>query len=147
MNYCFYCNDEEKLSSLMIKIKDLQYSTVFLNRNQYHRGRVAVVAKRHIQEFFEFSAEECSGFAREIALCAYAINDLFSPKKINYATYGDKAPHFHVHIVPKDLNNEDFGRPFDDDLILYYSDEEYQAIVSLIRNKINELITQFNLLS
>lgn len=147
MNYCFYCNDEEKLSSLMIKIKDLQYSTVFLNRNQYHKGRVAVVAKRHIQEIFEFSAEECSGFAKEIALCACAINDLFSPKKINYATYGDKAPHFHVHIVPKDLNNKDFGRPFDDDLVLYYSDEEYQAIVSLIRNKINELITQFNSLS
>ena len=42
MNDCFYCENGEKLNSLMIEVCKLDYSTVYLNRDQKHKGRCIV---------------------------------------------------------------------------------------------------------
>ena len=52
MNNCFYCENGEKLNSLMIEICKLPCSTVYLNRDQKHPGRCVVTFKDHKTEYF-----------------------------------------------------------------------------------------------
>lgn len=88
-NDCFYCENGEKLHSLMIPICELKYSNVFLNRDQKHKGRCIVEFKEHKTEQFQLTEEENSGYFVELAKVAKAIWKEFHPDKINYATFGE----------------------------------------------------------
>jgi diadenosine tetraphosphate (Ap4A) HIT family hydrolase len=98
---CGYCDGPEALEKVMLKITDLPYSTIYLNRNQLHRGRCIVAFREHRTEYFQLDGDENSGFFADVSLTAKALYDLFRPQKINYATFGDLVPHVHVHLVPK----------------------------------------------
>ena len=137
MNTCFYCENGEKLRSLMIEICELPYSKVYLNRDQKHRGRCIVTLKDHKTEYFQLTPEENAGYFAEVSKVARAIFDLYHPDKINYATYGDGVPHVHVHIVPKYQDGLNWGAPFDDTLPKQLlSDGEYGEMVEVLRTEI-----------
>lgn len=137
MNNCFYCENGEKLRSLMIEICELPYSKVYLNRDQKHKGRCIVALKDHKTEYFQMSPEENAGYFAEVSKVAKAIFDLYHPDKINYATYGDGVPHVHVHIVPKYQGGLNWGSPFDDTLPKQLlSDGEYGEMVEALRAEI-----------
>lgn len=55
MNDCFYCENGEKLKSLMIEICKLPCSTVYFNRDQKHPGRCIVMFKDQLQWGLPFS--------------------------------------------------------------------------------------------
>lgn len=137
MSDCFYCENGEKLRSLMIEICELKYSKVYLNRDQKHRGRCIVVLKEHRTEYFQMTPEENAGYFAEVAQTAKAIWTLYHPDKINYATYGDGVPHVHVHIVPKYKGGLNWGAPFDDSLPKeLLTDQEYDSMVANLRAEI-----------
>ncbi len=140
MDGCFYCENGEKLHSLMVEVCQLEYAKVYLNRDQKHPGRCIVQLKDHKNEFFELSGEERNGFFKELALVAKAIFQVYHPDKINYATYGDLVPHVHVHIVPKYEGGLNWGGPFDDTLArVTLEEEEYQAACQKLKHAIEEL--------
>ena len=129
MSECFYCENGEKLRSLMIEICSLKFSTVYLNRDQKHKGRCIVALKDHKTEYFQMSREENAGFFAEVSMVARAIYELYKPDKLNYATYGDGVPHVHVHIVPKYRGGLNWGEPFDDSLPKQFlSEDEYSTM-------------------
>ena len=137
MSNCFYCENGEKLRSLMIEICELPYSKVYLNRDQKHKGRCIVMLKGHKTEYFQMTPEENAGYFAELAKVAKAIYDLYHPDKLNYATYGDGVPHVHVHVVPKYKDGLNWGSPFDDTLPkVLLSDEEYTELVNALRTEI-----------
>lgn len=137
MSNCFYCENGEKLRSLMIEICELPYSKVYLNRDQKHKGRCIVMLKGHKTEYFQMTPEENAGYFAELAKVAKAIYDLYQPDKLNYATYGDGVPHVHVHVVPKYKDGLNWGSPFDDTLPkVLLSDEEYTEMVNALRAEI-----------
>lgn len=137
MSNCFYCENGEKLRSLMIEICELPYSKVYLNRDQKHKGRCIVMLKGHKTEYFQMTPEENAGYFAELAKVAKAIYDLYHPDKLNYATYGDGVPHVHVHVVPKYKDGLNWGSPFDDTLPkVLLSDEEYTEMVNALRTEI-----------
>ena len=135
---CGYCEKGEKLAGVMLKITELPYSTVYLNRNQQHRGRCIVAYKDHKTEYFQLNAEENAGFFSYVSLTAKALYNLFHPGKINYATFGDLAPHVHVHIVPKYEEEVQWGTPFQDEPKKFSSDSEYQELINLIKKEIEK---------
>ena len=137
--YCFYCENGEKLNSLMIPVCELKYSKVFLNRDQRHKGRCIVLFKEHKTEYFQLTREENAGYFGELAKVAKAIWELYHPDKLNYATFGDGVPHVHVHVVPKYKGDVDWGQPFDDNLPkLLLTEEEYRQMVKELQKKIME---------
>lgn len=140
MDNCFYCEDGEKLRSLMIKICSLEYADVYLNRDQKHKGRIVVKFKGHKTEYFQLMKEENAGFFAELALAAQAVYNLYRPDKINYATFGDGVPHVHVHVVPKYRDGLNWGAPFDDMLEKHLlSEEAYDEMVKEIREEMIRL--------
>ena len=100
MANCFYCEDGETRKSLMIEICKLKMSTVYLNKDQKHKGRVVLKFKDHKTEVCDLTPEENQIFFSELSKVVKAIVNLYHPDKVNYGIYGDLVPHLHIHIVP-----------------------------------------------
>ncbi len=110
---CLYCQNNETLHHLMIKICDLEVSQLFLFKEQSYFGRCNVVYKDHAVEFHELSNEQRDAFMRDVAKVAKAIASALNPSKINYGAYADTISHLHMHVVPKYEGGYGFGGVFE----------------------------------
>jgi ATP adenylyltransferase len=110
---CFYCRKDQRLHDLMIEIAPLSASTLYLFREQTHRGRCVVAYRAHVNELFELSDAELALFAKDVARAAKAIKTAFGAKKINDGAYSDKLPHLHMHLVPKYEGGASWGSTFE----------------------------------
>ena len=135
---CFYCTKSEPLNTLMVEVCKLQVSTLYLMRDQTHKGRCVVALNDHKREIFELGDEERQKYFEDLSNASGAISRLFSPKKINYAAYGDIVDHLHFHIVPKYEDGAEWGEPFkvgrDDKKIL--TETEYAERINSIKNEL-----------
>jgi ATP adenylyltransferase len=110
---CLYCRKDQRLHDLMIEIAPLEASTLYLFKEQTHRGRCVVAYRAHVNELFELPDDELGLFMRDVARAAKAIKSAFGPNKINYGAYSDKLPHLHMHLVPKYEGGAAWGAPFE----------------------------------
>jgi len=131
---CLYCQNNETLHRLMIKICDLGVSQLFLFKEQSYFGRCNVVYNDHAVEFHELSDEQRNAFMRDVANVAKAIALAFNPTKINYGAYADTISHLHMHIVPKYKDGYGFGGVFEmNPQKTALSDTEYAELVEKIK--------------
>jgi diadenosine tetraphosphate (Ap4A) HIT family hydrolase len=131
---CLYCQNNETLHNLMIKICDLEVSQLFLFKEQSYTGRCNVVYKDHSVEFHELSDDQRNAFMRDVATSAKAIAAAFNPTKINYGAYADTISHLHMHLVPKYMDAYSFGGVFEmNPQKIYFSDAEYTAVIEKIK--------------
>lgn len=113
---CFYCEKDERLLALMTPLAELRWADVYLFKDQKHPGRCVTALKDHKDEIWQLSDEQRGGFFAEVSLTAEAVSRYAEADKINYAIYGDKVSHFHVHLVPKKEGGLQWGEPFTDSL-------------------------------
>lgn len=133
-NDCLYCNKNQLQKDLMIEICELNASTVFLFKEQTHKGRCIVAYKGHAVELYELDDKELSAFMQDVNKVAKAIAKIFTPAKINYGAYSDKLPHLHMHLVPKYIDGVDYGGVFQmNPQKVYLSESEYEEIIAAIR--------------
>ncbi len=131
---CLYCQNNETLHNLMIKICDLKVSQLFLFKEQSHKGRCNVVYNNHTVEFHELSEEQRNLFMEDVATVGNAIAKAFNPDKINYGAYADTISHLHMHIVPKYKDGYGFGGVFEmNPQKTTLSDTEYVEVVEKIK--------------
>jgi len=131
---CLYCQNNDKLQELMIKIEDLKVSQLFLFKEQSYTGRCNVVYNNHAVEFYELSDEQRNLFMEDVATVAKAIAKAFNPTKINYGAYSDTLSHLHFHIVPKYKEGYGFGGVFEmNPQKTYLSDTEYESVIEKIK--------------
>lgn len=135
---CLYCQNNETLHNLMIKIGDLAVSQLFLFKEQSHPGRCNVVYKDHGVEFHELSDEQRSLFMKDVANVAKAMASAFNPDKINYGAYADTISHLHMHIVPKYQDGYGFGGVFEmNPQKNLLSEAEYAGIIGKIKSELS----------
>ncbi|MDF2962013.1 MAG: histidine triad protein [Paenibacillus sp.] len=132
---CIYCAQDERQEKLMIEIGKLRVSTLFLFREQTYRGRCIVALNEHQTEFFHLSQDKQDAYMRDVAQVAKAIEQAFSPGKINYGAFGDTMPHVHFHIVPKYKDGAAWGKMFEMNPAenKQLTDEEYEEIIGKIK--------------
>lgn len=131
---CLYCQNNDTLNQLMIKICDLEVSQLFLFKEQSYSGRCNVVYKDHAVELYELSEEQRNAFMRDVTKVAKAIATAFNPTKINYGAYSDTLSHLHMHIVPKYKDGYAFGGVFEmNPQKKYLSDAEYDSVIQKIK--------------
>jgi diadenosine tetraphosphate (Ap4A) HIT family hydrolase len=132
---CLYCQNNETLHHLMIKICDLEVSQLFLFKEQSYPGRCNVVYNDHAVEFHELSDEQRNAFMLDVAKVGKAIATAFNPTKINYGAYADKISHLHMHIVPKYKDGYGFGGVFEmNPQKIALSDAEYIEVIEKIKD-------------
>ena len=137
---CFYCDPEnEGRLNLMTIIGEMEYSRVYLMKDQAHKGRCVVALKEHVSELSDLSDKACAGYMQEVAAVAGAVKKLWGCKKINLAAFGDKLPHLHFHVVPKYEDGFEFGGNFEitNPNPVFLSDEEYQEMINAIKKELN----------
>lgn len=137
-NDCFYCVKDNRLTDIMIKICDLEASTLYLFKEQTYRGRCLVAYKEHKSEIFHLTDEERNAFMKDVARVAQAMDKAFSPTKINYGAYADKMTHLHYHIVPKYEGGPSFGGTFEmmPEPKVLLSDAEYAELIEKIKENL-----------
>jgi diadenosine tetraphosphate (Ap4A) HIT family hydrolase len=134
---CLYCQDNETLHQLMIKICDLEVSQLFLFKEQSYLGRCNVVYNDHTVEFHELSDEQRNAFMCDVAVVGRAITKAFNPDKINYGAFADTISHLHFHVVPKYKDGYGFGGVFEmNPKKVALSDAEYSEIIEKIKLKL-----------
>lgn len=134
---CFYCSKNENLDSLMIKICDLEVSTVYLFKEQTYKGRCNVVYKEHKSEITDLTEDEAAAFIKDARKVAKAINKAFNPDKINYGAFADTMKHLHLHIVPKYEGGPSWGKTFEmNPQKVLLKDKEYEALISKIKSNL-----------
>ncbi|WP_297422251.1 HIT family protein [Clostridium sp.] len=134
---CFYCSKNQNLDSLMIKICDLDVSTVYLFKEQTYMGRCNVVYKEHKSEITDLTEEEAAAFINDARRVAKAIHKAFNPDKVNYGAFADTMKHLHLHIVPKYQGGPSWGKTFEmNPQKEYLNDDEYQELINKITNNL-----------
>jgi diadenosine tetraphosphate (Ap4A) HIT family hydrolase len=131
---CLYCQNNESLHRLMIKICDLEVSQLFLFKEQSYIGRCNVVYNDHGVDFHELSNEQRNAFMLDVATVGKAISKAFNPDKINYGAFADTISHLHMHIVPKYKDGYGFGSVFEmNPQKTALSDAEYTEVIGKIK--------------
>lgn len=134
---CFYCSRSQDLDSLMIKICDLEVSTVYLFKEQTYKGRCNVVFKKHKSEITDLTQEEAAAYINDVGKVAQAIQKTFNPDKINYGAFADTMKHLHFHVVPKYEGGPSWGKTFDmNPAKVLLNIEEYSELIAKINNNL-----------
>jgi len=134
---CLYCQNNDTLHRLMIKICDLEVSQLFLFKEQSYLGRCNVVYKDHGVEFHELNDAQRNAFMRDVARVGKAIVAAYNPTKINYGAYADTISHLHMHVVPKYKDGYGFGGVFEmNPQKVALSDAEYAEIIEKIKTNL-----------
>lgn len=136
-NNCIYCSKDKNLEKLMTEICTLEYSTLYLFKDQKHLGRCVLAYKYHATELFEIPYDNYQLYMKELRFVANKLKELFNCDKINYAIYGDLVNHVHFHIVPKYKGDIQWGEPFSDKINpIFLENDNFKEIKNLILKKI-----------
>jgi diadenosine tetraphosphate (Ap4A) HIT family hydrolase len=131
---CLYCQNNETLHGLMIKICDLEVSQLFLFKEQSYLGRCNVVFKDHAIEFHDLTDEQRNAFMGDVARVGKAISSAFNPDKVNYGAFADTISHLHMHVVPKYKDGYLFGSVFEmNPRKVTLTDIEYSGLIERIK--------------
>lgn len=122
----------------MIEIAKLKVSTLYLNKDQTHRGRCIIALDKHVNELFHLNKLELHQFMDDVSRAAEIIQTTFKSNKINYAIYGDLVSHLHFHLVPKYEGALEWGEAFNNSPRTKHllEDTEYRVIVSDLQTKL-----------
>ncbi len=96
------------------KIVDACAHTVtVINPRQYETGQCCVVTRRHAPTLLDLSREECEAVMVSAKRIAEALLAAYRPLGIltfqnNGVFSGQKTPHFHMHVVPRQ-HGSDWG--------------------------------------
>ena len=134
---CFYCAKDSRLDDLMVKICDLEVSTLYLFKEQTYSGRCLVAYNGHVSEICDLSDEERNAYMSDVAKAAKAMHKAFKPVKVNYGAYGDTMIHLHFHLIPKYEGGPDFGGVFQmNPRAVYLTDTEYAELAAKVKENL-----------
>jgi diadenosine tetraphosphate (Ap4A) HIT family hydrolase len=106
------CGRGAEETPLGIRIFDGKWTHGYLGRYPVRPGYAYVIWKgRHVAEPTELSSDETLGFWSEVARVAGAIEAEYRPAKMNWFSLGNGAPHLHVHLVPRPIDDVRPGWP------------------------------------
>ena len=102
---CEYCQlidtGSGPLADWFVKLGETATSIAWLHRDQLWPGRCVVAIKEHATELFRLDPEVCQTHIREMVVLSKAIQQAFSPNKMNYECLGNMIEHVHWHLIPR----------------------------------------------
>ncbi len=99
---CLLCQETTNLSEGHYPlIQEFTHSYLILGKHQFYRGYSLLILKNHARELHELTLEIRKDLFNELMISGEAINQTFSPWKMNYASYGNLVEHIHWHIIPR----------------------------------------------
>ncbi len=76
-----------------------------------HGHAIVIFQERHVADFTSLSPSEVAAYWRDVHIVAKMLERVFSPCHMNYMLLGNIAPHLHVHLVPRYVDDPHPGKP------------------------------------
>lgn len=97
-----------------------------------------MTSKIHVIELYELTDNELLGIMKDVALCAKALKKVTNAVKINYEIHGNTAPHLHVHLYPRYMDDPFPGQPIDyrKKRLDIYEEGEFELFVENMRKEL-----------
>jgi diadenosine tetraphosphate (Ap4A) HIT family hydrolase len=120
-------------------IADLSFSRLRLSANQAVAGYCVLICHKHIDELHHLEEKERMLYFNDLMRAAQAIEQVFSPVKMNLELLGNLVPHLHCHIKPRYYGDAAPNAPIHPDQSpLFLTGEAYDARVRLIREALGQ---------
>lgn len=74
-------------------------------------GFCRVIWKSHVREMTDLDAASRVELMRVVLGVESVVRNLFRPHKINLASFGNRAPHLHWHVIPRWEDDRHFPEP------------------------------------
>ena len=74
-------------------------------------GFCRVILNRHTREMTDLAEEDKARLMGAVFATESALRELFSPDKINLASFGNQVPHLHWHVIPRWTDDPHFPDP------------------------------------
>lgn len=133
-----WCDKDKELEKVVIEICSLPTGTLYLHRDQTHKGRCIFAHHKHIQKITELTQSEYTQLMADIYAVTCAITNALHPDKVNVLILGDTAAHMHIHICPKYKDGKDWGMQFavNETEPKIVTDAELQKVANKIREEL-----------
>ena len=137
---CPYCCKEDDPNQSEI-IHYFRYSELCAHPAVCLPGTCYLVSREHYVELFDLPPDALLGFMQEVQQAARALKKVTGAFKINYEIHGNTAPHLHLHLFPRCLDDPFPGQPIDYrrvDPPVYRAGEFEKFISSMRMELVNE---------
>lgn len=137
---CPYCRKEEDAMQSRT-LKFFQYSELCAHPQVCLRGTCYLITQEHYVELFDLNEEVLLGFMKEVQVAAKALKEATGAFKINYEIHGNTAPHLHLHLFPRYLDDPFAGVPIDYNRIEppVYKGDEFETFVRSMQDKLKAI--------
>jgi diadenosine tetraphosphate (Ap4A) HIT family hydrolase len=109
MSGCFICDENARhdAGTAVGIVATTATGYVRLNRVQRYRGAAFFCAREHVREVYDLDEPVRSAHLAEMALVAEALDEVFSPAKMNVESLGNSVPHLHWWLTPRYADDAD----------------------------------------
>jgi len=137
---CPYCRKEEDTMQSST-LKFFQHSELCAHPQVCLRGTCYLITQEHYVELFDLNEEVLLGFMKEVQVTAKALKEVTGAFKINYEIHGNTAPHLHLHLFPRYLDDPFAGVPIDYNRIEppVYKADEFETFVRSMQDKLKAI--------
>lgn len=77
----------------------------------HYPGFCRVIWKAHVREMTDLAPAQRRTLMDVVFTVERVVRDLFSPDKINLASFGNMTPHLHWHVIPRWRDDRHFPEP------------------------------------
>lgn len=87
-------------------------SDAHLERNAVARGHTILIFRdRHVGSLTDLAEAEVAAYWQDVHRVTRMIERVFAPCHMNFLLLGNLAPHLHIHLVPRYLDDPAPGKP------------------------------------
>lgn len=136
---CPYCRkDEDPSQSITLKL--FKFSEMCAHPFVCLKGTCYLIAKDHYVELFDMPEDALLGFMKEVQAAARVLKEVTGAFKINYEIHGNTAPHLHLHLFPRYLDDPFAGVPIDTNHIdpSVYQAGEFDLFTRTMQERLRE---------
>jgi diadenosine tetraphosphate (Ap4A) HIT family hydrolase len=131
---CAEVESTEASNAYGYTIADLSLSRLRLAANQAIPGYCLLICTTHVREWYQLSSGDAARYFDDLRRASLALEQVFSPVKMNFEILGNAIPHLHCHIKPRFYGDPAPAMPWNVDLApVQLSAEEYEERVQRIR--------------
>lgn len=113
MSDCPFCAKLKRLGDLPEGevVWTFPHSVALLGQWQHYAGYCVLVSRTHASELSQLPDAERRAYLDEMCVLAKAVEEVATPRKLNYELLGNQVPHLHWHLFPRREDDPDRLKP------------------------------------
>ena len=125
---------DKAFSNEKFSITELKLCHVVLNNNILFPWVILIPKRNNFKEIIDLTKKDQYLLMDEIALVSKLMQKIFSPDKLNIASFGNITPQLHIHIIARYKNDKAWPNSVFGFENKAYGEEEAELIIEAFKN-------------